>query len=155
MSKAIDIRHQGGQMKEKLRFIVATISSYMEILISVFVLIGIAVAGVDLLKDLGDMLRLAFSDTPSSVSIEQFLAAGLQLIIGVEFVKMIAKHTMGSTIEVLVYAIARKLVISHGGTIDLLMGVIAIAILFFTKKYLRINKLQTSNDNVSTVNHPS
>lgn len=128
-------------MKEKLRFIVATMSSYMEILISVFLLVGIAIAGVDLLKDLGEMMRLAFSGTPASISVEQFLSAGLQLIIGVEFVKMIAKHTMGSTIEVLVYAIARKLVISHGGAIDLLMGVVAIAILFFIKKYLRINKM--------------
>lgn len=129
-------------MKEKLRFIVATMSSYMEILISVLLLVGIAVAGVDLLKDLGEIIGLAFSGTPASISIEQFLSAGLQLIIGVEFVKMIAKHTMGSTIEVLVYAIARKLVISHGGAVDLLMGVIAIAILFFIKKYLRINKIE-------------
>lgn len=132
-------------MKEKLRFIVATMSSYMEILISVFLLVGIAVAGVDLLKDLGEMIGLAFSGTPSSISIEQFLSAGLQLIIGVEFVKMIAKHTMGSTIEVLVYAIARKLVISHGGALDLLMGVIAIAILFFIKKYLKINKIENQS----------
>lgn len=129
-------------MKEKLRFIVATMSSYMEIIISVFLLVGIAVAGVDLLKNLLEMIRLAFSEIPASISIEQFLSTGLQLIIGVEFVKMIAKHTMGSTIEVLVYAIARKLVISHGGTVDLLMGVIAIAILFFIKKYLRINKVE-------------
>lgn len=130
-------------MKEKLRFIVATMSSYMEIIISVFLLVGIAVAGIDLLKDLLEMISLAFSNNSASISIEQFLSTGLQLIIGVEFVKMIAKHTMGSTIEVLVYAIARKLVISHGGTIDLLMGVIAIAILFFIKKYLRINKVQS------------
>nr|WP_302599141.1 transporter [uncultured Cellulosilyticum sp.] len=130
-------------MKERLRFIVATMSSYMEILISVLLLVGIAVAGIDLLKNLSEMISVAFSETPASISIEQFLSSGLQLIIGVEFVKMIAKHTMGSTIEVLVYAIARKLVISHGGTADLLMGVIAIAILFFIKKYLRINKIET------------
>lgn len=124
-------------MKERLRFIVARISSYMEIIISGFLLLGIAIAGIDLVKDLGVMSQAALSNEGVAVSIESYLATGLQLIIGVEFVKMIAKHTMGSTIEVLVYAIARKLVISHGGASELLMEIIAIAILFFIKKYLR------------------
>lgn len=96
-------------------------------------------------------IRCAFSDATASVSIEQFLSAGLQLIIGVEFVKMIAKHTFGSTIEVLVFAIARKLVISHGGTFELLMGVIAIAILFAIRKYLKIHRPEAfNNDSVDS-----
>lgn len=128
-------------MKEKLRVMVATISSYMEILISVFVLVGIAIAGIDLFKDLGSMIQIAFSSSAVAVPFESYLATGLQLIIGVEFVKMIAKHTMGSTIEVLVYAIARKLIVSHGSAADLLLEVIAITFLFGIKKYLRINKL--------------
>lgn len=136
-------------MKEKLRYIVASISSYMEIVISVMLLIGIAIAGIDLIKALVEMLKLTLSDTTATVPIEQYLSIGLQLIIGVEFVKMIAKHTMGSTIEVLVYAIARKLVISHGGAADLLLGIIAIALLFVIKKYLRIDKTAVKTVNES------
>lgn len=132
-------------MKQKLRGLLAKTSSYLEITISAVVLLGIAIAGIDFVKDFVNMFWMAFVKEKSSVTLEDFLAQGLQLIIGVEFVKMIAKHTMGSTIEVLVYAIARKLVVSHDGALEVLLEVIAIAVLFSIKRYLRSSK-ETYND---------
>jgi hypothetical protein len=61
----------------------------------------------------------------------------MALIIAMEFVKMLSRHTPGSAIEVLVFAMARKLIIAEkSSAIDLLLGIIAIAVLFFVRKYL-------------------
>ncbi|MGC4388059.1 hypothetical protein ABXW34_19655, partial [Streptococcus suis] len=48
----------------------------------------------------------------------------------------LSKHTSGTIIEVLLFAVARQIVVSHSSTLDMLLGVIAIAALFATRKYL-------------------
>ena len=48
---------------------------------------------------------------------------------------MLAKHTPGSAIEVLLYTIARALIMDHSSMQSSLLGVISIAILFAVRKY--------------------
>ena len=66
----------------------------------------------------------------------EFLGNILTLIIGVEFVKMLAKHTAENLLEVLMFAIARQMIVEHLNMIDTLIGIISIAIIFFIRKYL-------------------
>lgn len=73
----------------------------------------------------------------------QFLGNALTLLIGVEFVKMLAKHTAENLLEVLMFAIARQMVVEHLNMTETLIGVIAIAIIFTVRKYLL---LKNSND---------
>jgi hypothetical protein len=49
---------------------------------------------------------------------------------------MLIKHTPESVIDVLLFAIARQMVVYQERTLDLLIGVAAIVGLFLTKKYL-------------------
>ena len=65
-----------------------------------------------------------------------FLGNILTLIIGVEFVKMLAKHTAENLLEVLMFAIARQMIVEHLDMIDTLIGIISIAIIFAVRKYL-------------------
>ncbi len=51
-------------------------------------------------------------------------------------IKMLAKHTPGSAIEVLLFAMARQLVIGHMTPVENLLGVIAIGIIFIIRKFL-------------------
>ena len=124
-----------GNTKKLLRSIMAKASSYVEIFISALLLIGIVIGAINLGVELIAMGKEALLVPGITMPVEEYLATGLQLIIGVEFIKMISKHTVGSTIDVLLFAIARKLVVSHGGAVDLLLGIIAIAILFIIKRY--------------------
>ena len=110
-----------GNTKKLLRSIMAKAASYVEILISALLLIGILIGAINLGTELIAMGKVALIAPDITMPVEEYLATGLQLIIGVEFIKMISKHTVGSTIDVLLFAIARKLVVSHGGTIDLLL----------------------------------
>ena len=84
-------------------------------------------------------------DFENPVNYEQlnnFLAQILLLVIAVELVIMLCLHRPETLLEVLLYAIARKLLLipksSSAG--ELLLGVLAIAAIFFIKKYLMPEK---------------
>ncbi|MCL2662514.1 MAG: transporter [Oscillospiraceae bacterium] len=75
------------------------------------------------------------------------LSVTLNLVIGVEFTKMLIKHTPESVVDVLLFAIARQMVVYHERTLDLLIGVLAIAGLFAIKKVLLgVNLLSSWKD---------
>ena len=63
--------------------------------------------------------------------------------IGVEFVKMLCTHTPGTVIEVLLFAIARQMIVGHVSGFEVLAGVAAIAGLFATHKYLYAKSFET------------
>jgi len=71
-----------------------------------------------------------------TMDFDRVMSITLNLVIGVEFTKMLIKHSAESVVEVLLFAIARQMVIYHERTLDLLIGVVAIGGLFAIKKYL-------------------
>ena len=58
------------------------------------------------------------------------------LIIGVELIRMMYHHTPDTVFEVLLFAIARQIIIDHSSIWSSLVGVCAIAVLFATRKFL-------------------
>ncbi|MGI6031330.1 MAG: hypothetical protein ACOX7F_07490 [Eubacteriales bacterium] len=123
-------------MKRLIRAKISSCASGLEMVISSLVLIGIAISCVALFIHIQQIIDAFTSNTTSSQAFDGFLAFGIQLIIAVEFVKMLSKHTPGSTIEVLLVVIAKRVVVDDLKMFDILMGVIAIAILFLIRKYL-------------------
>ena len=49
---------------------------------------------------------------------------------------MLAKHTPGSAIEVLLFAIARQMVVEHTSPLENLIGIVTIALIFAIRKFL-------------------
>ena len=93
-----------------------------ELLLAIVILIAIIISGVSLVLELTQ-----FSFTHLDISaFTQFLANGLSLAVGIEFVKMLCKYTPETVVEILMFAIARQMII----------GVCAIAVLCAVRKYL-------------------
>jgi hypothetical protein len=67
---------------------------------------------------------------------DRLLSVALTIVIGVEFTKMLCRHTPETVIDVLLFAIARQTIIYHEGTIDMLMGAVSIIGLFAAKRFL-------------------
>ena len=65
-----------------------------------------------------------------------FLSQALSLVVGVEFVKMLCRHSAQTVVEVLLFATARQMVVEHLDPVQTLIGIIGIAILFAVRKYL-------------------
>ena len=67
---------------------------------------------------------------------DDLLTSCFNLIIGVELIRMLYLHSPITVFEVLLFAIARQIIIDHSSPVNSLLGVVAIAILFATRKYL-------------------
>ena len=108
------------------------VARYTEIVLSIVILIVIALAGI----------RLIYAITEVSLMdmdidfFTEFLANALSLVVGVEFVKMLCRHSAQTVVEVLMFATARQMVVEHMAPAQTLVGVIAIAILFAIRKFL-------------------
>ena len=101
------------RLKHILRDQVAEFASLLEVIISVLVLIGLVID-----------------------AFQTFLGHAFNLVIGIEFIKMLAKHSPGSALEVLLYAIARNMILGHGSAVENLLGVAAIGLIFVIRKFL-------------------
>ena len=61
------------------------------------------------------------------------------IIIGIELIKVLVRKDLDSMVEVLLFTVTRHLIVESGGITENLIGVVAIAILFFIRKYLFID----------------
>lgn len=121
-------------MKQYLRNRVSKSASYIEIILSIFIIIGILIVSVILVRDLVNGIINEFKGD-FSFDFRSFIGLIMQLIIGVEFVKMLSKHTPESTIEVLMFVVARKIIIDDPDYWQIGLGILAIGVLFFIKFY--------------------
>lgn len=138
-------KHEHHFSKQLFRSRISRLASYTEIYVSFLILLGIMILSFDLLRNIIDLAEGVIRGT-NTVKIEYFLGIAFELVIGIEFVKMLAKHTPSSAVEVILYAIARQLINNHETMLDSLVGVIAIAILFAVRKYLSETIHKSSDD---------
>lgn len=125
----ITLHQKEEEAKHKIREQLAEVASFLEIAVAVFVLLGLVVSQIPLLRELPVLWH---SDT---LLFHEFLEHAFNLVIGIEFIKMLAKHSPGSALEVLLYAIARHMVLDSGSALENLLGVAAIGLIFVIRKY--------------------
>lgn len=122
-------------MKKFLQSKVYELSYYLELVISVILVAAISILSVHLLLNISDVMIVNETEDVMTV----FLGKAMTLAVGVEFVKMLCKHSPATVIEVLLFAIARQMVVEHSTALETLIGVLSIAALFATRKYLFIH----------------
>ena len=124
-SSRVESRH-----RTALRNKIIEASTLLEILLSGLVLIGLLFSIVPLIHWMPGLLL-----DGNDAEIRTFLERSLDIVIGIEFIKMLAKHSPGSSLEVLLYAIARHLVVGHDSAFENLLSVGAIALIFVVRKF--------------------
>ena len=129
MSPKQEINHN---IRKHFNSIIYNISRYTEIVLSIIILVVIALAGIRLIMEVAGT-AVPDMDTEFFTS---FLSQALSLVVGVEFVKMLCRHSAQTVVEVLMFATARQMVVEHLRTWETLIGVIAIGILFAIRKFL-------------------
>jgi hypothetical protein len=115
----------------KVIFYVDKVANAFEIVIGIFLLAMVAVKFAEVV-----MGTAGHEYTVIDYDFKEILSMSFNLVIGVEFIKMLYKHTPESVIDVLLFAVSRQTVIYYEGTYDLLIGVAAIAGLFAAKRFL-------------------
>ncbi|NLG04452.1 MAG: transporter [Clostridia bacterium] len=118
-------------MRKSVATALLNLANWLEIFISFLMMFILAILSARFLVE---------TITPQNMMAENalsvFLEHALNIAVGVEFVKMLCKHTPETIIEVLLYATARQMIVYHGTPFDTLLGVICIAGLFATRKFL-------------------
>lgn len=123
--------------EDKLNKIRERIGEYIiwiEMILAILIIFTIILS----IKDLFVLCMTTFkTEAISSYDILQsFLSHTLLLVVGLELALMLISHSTGKVLEVVLYAIARKMLISSTNMTDILFGVIALALIFFVNKYL-------------------
>ena len=109
---------------------IAEAAGILEVVLSGIVLAALLMSIVPLVELMPGLLTDA-----DSLEIRTFLERALDIVIGIEFIKMLAKHSPGSSLEVLLYAIARHMVVGHESALENLLSVGAIALIFIVRKF--------------------
>ncbi len=104
----------------------------MENLFAFFLMILVIVAAIYLFKEVPDLLSHDFL----SHGVHDILATTFNLVIVIEFVRMLIKHSMENVIEVLIFAIARGLIIDHSNALSMVCSIGCLAVLFAVRKFL-------------------
>ena len=60
----------------------------------------------------------------------------MDIVIGLEFVKLLMHLTPGNILEVLTMALSRGIIVNHGSAVENLMSIACIIALFAAKRYL-------------------
>ncbi len=131
--------HKGGG--DRIHRVTAHMEHLMdlfEIALAVICAVGFILGVIPLFKELPVIASLS----TGTEEFRHFLEHVLDLVIGIEFIKMLIKHTPSSVIEVLVFALSRHMVLEGGGAKENLITVIAIAIIFAVRKFLIVEQFE-------------
>ncbi len=123
--------------REKVQAILHEVAFYLELiaalLVVILILFQIVGLGIDMFSD---VKMLSDSD-----QFTHFLELALNIVVGIEFLKMLCRHNMDAVIEVLLFTLARHLIVNQRSMVEGLLCIVAIAILFVVRKYLFIPKI--------------
>ena len=117
-------------MVNALKKMMLHLSEYVEIILAIYLLIVICLV----------IGRTVMLETPliftEGASLHHFLEASLTIAVSIEFLKMLCMHTPGTLIEVLLFAIARHMIVESPTPFQNLVIVLSIVALFAARKYL-------------------
>ena len=107
------------------------LTKILEFVIAALLACGIIIMTIKLGFSMGEL-----TDASTYPNYDDLLTACFNLIIGVELIRMLYLHTPLTVFEVLMFAIARQIIMDPSSAFSSLIGVCAIAVLFATRKYL-------------------
>lgn len=114
----------------------------LEIILAVTIMIGFAVSFAPLILEIP---RLASLETDTE-AFTVFLEHAFNLVVGIEFIKMLTKHTPGSVLEVVMFTIARHLVLDHGTALEGLFSVATIGLIFLIRRFTYVHSFTSKHD---------
>ena len=129
-----------------LKFIIL-FGHILEIVLAVLIMIGLIISLKPLVLAMGEL------GSGMEEVLPHFLEAAFNLVIGIEFVDMLTKHSPGSALEVLLYAIVRHMVLEGGTTKDMIIGTGAILVIFIIRKYFFVKSFEEDFDGILGDNH--
>ncbi len=106
----------------------------LEVILAILIAIGVTIGLIDLVMY---VIEIFTTNAHASYDVfKHFLAHTLILVVGIELILMLVSHSTNAILELVLFVIARKMLIYAETMMDLVLGTIAIAIIFAIIRYL-------------------
>ena len=122
------------KIKKLKKFILAG-SEVLEFIVAVLRLIGILLSVFSLVRDAGIFKQLL---TDTSV-FKDYLEQIFLLVIGIEFWVMLCRPNSENVIEILIFLVARHMIVGDTTPYEDFVSVVSVVILCIVRRYLRIS----------------
>lgn len=119
---------------EKMRKIVQKICVLLELAAALLVLVAILLSFAGMVRDVTVYQRL-LTDTSE---FRRYLEHILMIVIGIEFLGMLCRPNSENVIEVLIFLVARHMIVGDTTPYQDFVSVISIALLCVLRRYLRM-----------------
>ncbi len=123
-------------MWEKIRKIMQQFCDVLEFAVALVVGLALAFTVVSYIPGIFQLLSPSTDTTHFLIFLEEIF----NLVVGIEFMKMLCKPSAGNVIEVLVFLVARHMIIGTNSALDMLFSILSIAILYLIRMFLRIGR---------------
>ena len=137
-------------MGAKIRKMIDRASELLELAVNIIIIIAVIVAVVSLWKPFMEFVQ----NRESAHAFLDFLGYVLNVLIGIEFFKMLCKPDMDTVLEVVMFVIVRHMVVLETSAVENLLTIVGMAIIFAIKKFLKEPKSETKekiNSDESTI----
>ena len=118
-----------GTLHKKTESIIQRVLHFLEVIIAIMTLVVlvymVCLEGYRMLTDASYLS-----------SLDNFLHNILTIVVGLEFVRMLVDLTPANTLEVLIVAMARHVILSHDDPLSNVASILCIAGLFATRRFL-------------------
>ena len=135
-------------MGSKIRRIIDRASELLELAVNIIIIIAVIVAVISLWKPFMEFVQ----NRESAHAFFDFLGYVLNVLIGIEFLKMLCKPDVDTILEVVMFVIVRHMVVLETSTVENLLTIVGMAIIFAIKKFLKEpkkEKLKTVSEDES------
>ena len=136
---------------DKQKKLVLKATNILETVLAFIILLVVVLGTIDTLRKIYHTYILNFSNPVNYQELNSMFATILLLVIGVELAVMLSLHIQRALIDVLLFGIARKMLLlpKSNGMSEVLLGVAAIGLLFVIKKHLIKDKLSSDEDEIT------
>ena len=107
---------------------------FLELLMALVVLAALLIA----CGSLGRSFLNFWNDRHASEAFLTFVGHVFNILIGIEFLKMLCQPSGDTVLEVLMFLVARHMILDHTTVIENVLTIISIGLLFAIKKYISL-----------------
>lgn len=137
----------GSNAKEKkVRKLLNTFTEILEFIINIVVLIAIVFALISLWEPLCDFIH----NRNVEGAFMEFMECVFNVVIGIEFKKMLGKPDMNTVMEILVFVIVRHMIIVDTSAFENFLTIVSVGVIFAIKKFLHEDKIDKKIEDKGT-----
>ena len=134
------MKHYTSPRIQRAQLFLMKVSSYLEVVCALILIVAICIAFIPVPHNLYSLYL------DNGFDLSDFMKKSFDLVIGIELLKMFCRHDLASIVEVLLFSVARQMVIDHLAIKEAFIGCVSVAILFAVRRFLFVPILDNPDE---------